>query len=341
LLLLDALTLNPTSRRPVWIMRQAGRYLASFRKIRERHSFDETCGSPELATEVSLLPLKRYPSLDACIVFSDILFPLRALGADLEYTEAGPVLIAPKNAQDLSKLRRHFSPEESTSSILKTLRELRKILNAETALLGFAGAPFTMLCYLLEGKLSPELKVMKRWMAKEPIIVHSWLKDLAACMGEYLDAQARAGANAVQLFDTWAGQLSSEDYARFALPYAREALSAVTVPSIYYVNGVAGILEDVAGVGAQALSIDWRISLAEARKRVSGVTALQGNLDPHHLHLPRNQIREEVFRICEAYGRGPGHIMNLGHGIIPEVPEDSVQYLIEATAEWSASALTK
>jgi uroporphyrinogen decarboxylase len=338
MILLDALSLNKTPRRPVWIMRQAGRYLADFRAIRKEHSFEESCKTPELATKISLLPLNKYP-MDAAIIFSDILFPLQAMGAHLAYTDKGPVLEAPSSPEQLKKLRTSFDPHESTPHILETIKNVRKELSQEKAVLGFAGAPFTMLSYLLEGKLTKELKIIKKWMAEEPKLVHEWLGYLADSTGEYLDAQADAGADAVQLFDTWAGVLSPEDYETFALPYARRALAAVTVPNLYYVNGSAGILEKVASVGSQGLSIDWRQSLGDARKRVSSVMALQGNLDPYHLLLPRHKIREEVFRMCDSYGTGPGHIANLGHGIVPEIPEDAVSVFVDSVQEWSEANL--
>jgi uroporphyrinogen decarboxylase len=338
MLLLDALQLSPTKRRPLWIMRQAGRYLASFRKIREGRSFDDLALNPELALEVSLLPLKRY-SLDAAIVFSDILYPLRALGAELSFTSEGPILKAPQSSKELDKLKKEFDPQESTPAILQTLRELRKTVSKEIAVIGFAGAPFTTLSYLLEGKLTRDLSTMKRWMAEEPATVHRWLAHLSKSLGKYLDAQAEAGADVVQLFDTWASVLSPKMYEEFALPYAREVLSQVTVPSIYYVNGVENLLEQVASVGAQAISVDWRISLSEARKRVSSVTALQGNLDPSDLKLPRQKLREKVFEMCSSYGTGPGHIVNLGHGITPDSPEEGVDVFIESVREWSLKTL--
>ncbi len=338
MLLLDALSLNPTPRRPVWIMRQAGRYMQSFRTMREKHSFDSLCQSVELATEISLLPMRQY-DFDASIVFYDILYPLKALGVPLHFGDKGPELEAPKTKEDLKKLRTTFSPEESTPTILGALHELRKTLPKEKAVLGFAGAPFTMLAYMLEGKLNPQLPAMKRWMAHEPETVHEWLNYLGLSLGKYLDAQAQSGADAVQLFDTWAGVLSPSDYETFALPYARQALSAVTVPSIYYMNGVAGSLEKVASIGAQGLSIDWRISIGEVRKRVSQVMALQGNLDPYGLLSSPQKIRESVYKICSDYGQGPGHIMNLGHGIVPEIPEKNVQIFIEATRDWSSEFL--
>ena len=338
MLVLDALSLNKTSRRPVWVMRQAGRYQKAFREIRAKHSFEEVCTKLELATEVTMNPIKNY-DFDAAIIFSDILLPLKAMGAPLAYTDKGPVLEAPKTVAELNKLNKNFDPREGTPHILESLRAVREQLSPEKALLGFAGAPFTMLSYLLEGKLTKELKTMKACMAKEPASVHEWLKAIAEMTGDYLDAQANAGANAVQLFDTWAGVLSPEDYEEFALPYAREALSAVTVPCLYYVNGVSGILEKAAATGAQGLSIDWRMSMAEARRRVSSVVALQGNLDPYHLLLPRVKLREKVFEMCDSYGKGPGYIANLGHGIVPEIPEEAVSVFVESVREWSEANL--
>lgn len=336
MLLLDALELNQTPRRPVWIMRQAGRYLASYRKLREKYSFDDFAGNADLATQVSLLPMKQY-ELDASIVFSDILIPLRALGASLAFTEEGPKLSAPKTPEDLRALMRSFDPQEATPIILETIKNLRKELPAEKAVLGFSGAPFTLFAYLVEGDLSKDLGKVKAWLYQQPELAEEFLGFLAKMTGEYLDAQAHAGANAVQVFDTWASVLGPADYERFALPYARQVVSAVTVPCIYYVNGVTPILDQAAAVGAQALSVDWRISLKEARSRLSQVLAIQGNLDPYHLLLPKAEIRKRVFEMCESYGRGPGHIVNLGHGIVPNIPEDHVKVFIDAVREWSLS----
>lgn len=332
-LVLETLSLNPVSQRPVWVMRQAGRYQASFRKLREKYSFEQMCHQPELATQVSLKPIEQF-NFDAAIVFSDILFPLRALGAKLAFTEKGPKIEPPRSVDELEKMQKNFNPAEATSAILETLRNLRATLPQQKAVLGFAGAPFTMLTYLLEGELSKDLSVMKRWMAEQPQIVHRWLGILAECTGSYLDAQADAGADAVQLFDTWASALSPKDYSEFALPYARQVFSEVTVPGIYYVNGIAGILDQAASVGCQALSVDWRINLDEARRRVPQVIALQGNLDPYHLHLSKGQLRQTILNMLESYGRGPGHIVNLGHGIMPSAPEDSLKILVDTVSEF-------
>lgn len=311
--------------------------MSAFRKVREKHSFLEICDSVELSTEVSWLPLKAY-ELDASIVFSDILIPIRALGTTISFGEEGPVISAPKTEADLKKLRTSFDPQEDTPVILKTISELRRTVAKEKAVLGFAGAPFTMLSYLLEGKLTKDLSIVKRWMFEKPEVVHQWLDYLAVATGKYLDAQVEAGADAVQLFDTWAGALSVEDYQIFALPYARKALSLVTSPSIYYVNGVSAVLDFAASVGAQCLSVDWRMNLSEARRRVPQVMAIQGNLDPLALHLPKAQIRERVLKMCESYGYGPGHIVNLGHGIVPSIPEDAVKVFIDSVHEFRLKA---
>lgn len=333
MLILDALSLNPTPRRPIWVMRQAGRYMKAFREIRAKHSFLELCDSPELAVQVSLLPIKAF-ELDAAIVFSDILIPLRALGAKVEFGEGGPVLSAPSTVHELDSMRKTFDPQADTPAILATLKTLRAEVSKEKAVLGFSGAPFTLLAYLLEGKLTKDLSIVKKWMFEQPEAVHRWLDILSDQTSRYLEAQVAAGADAVQVFDTWAGNLSPRDYEIFALPYARKVFSHITAPGIYYVNGVSGILDQVLGVGAQALSIDWRLSLKEARRRVPQTTALQGNLDPLALHLPKHLLRERVLQICEDYGRQPGHIFNLGHGIVPGVPEDSVRVICDAVREF-------
>jgi uroporphyrinogen decarboxylase len=336
-LVLETLSLNPTPRRPVWVMRQAGRYQASFRKLREKYSFEQLCHEVDLATQVSLKPIEQY-NFDAAIVFSDILFPLRALGAKLAFTEKGPKIEPPRSVDQLEALNKTFNPHESTPAILKTIENLRAALPKQKAVLGFAGAPFTMLTYLLEGELTKDLSVMKRWMAEQPQIVHRWLGVMAECTGSYLDAQAEAGADAVQLFETCASALCLRDYEEFALPYARQVFSEVTVPGIYYVNGIAGILDQAASVGAQALSVDWRVDLSEVRRRVPQVTALQGNLDPYHLHLSPGQLRQSVLKMLSSYGTGPGHIVNLVHGIMPSAPEDAVKVFVDTVAEFQLKA---
>ncbi len=336
MILLDALELNPTPRRPVWLMRQAGRYMKSFRDLRARHSFIEICENAELIHEVTWQPLKAY-QLDAAIVFYDILMPLRTMGYSLRFAEDGPIIQKPTQAQELDQFTGKDQVDRPHEALVTALKNLRADLPSDKALLGFSGAPFTLLAYWLEGKLSKDLGATKIWMAREPKRVHRCLDLLADYCGNYLERQVEAGANAVQLFDTWASVLNSQAYQEFALPYARKVLSRVTAPSIYYVNGVASILSDIANVGAQALGVDWRTSLSVVRSQVSSVTALQGNLDPYDLHLPPPLLRQRVFDMCEAYGRGPGHIVNLGHGMVPSIPEVAVTVFIDAVAEWSVS----
>lgn len=334
----DCLELKKTKRRPVWIMRQAGRYLNSYRELRKKYSFDDFAHQPELATQVTLLPIQQY-ELDAAVVFSDILYPLKSMGVDLQFTEQGPVLSSPKTLEEFKKLKFEFDPETHTPSILKTISLVRKELSLEKAVMGFCGAPFTMLSYLMEGKLTKDLGIVKRWIYEHPTEMKKTLSYLADAMGRYLEAQVEAGADVVQMFDTWASVLDEKDFEEFALPYAREVISQVTVPCVYYMNGVSHLLPQLNSVGAQAISVDWRISLAEARAQLSPVTAIQGNLDPYHLLLSPDQLRERVFKMCSSYGTSPGHIVNLGHGIVPVIPEDRVKVFIDAVHEWSEQSL--
>lgn len=338
MLIMDSLSLNKTARRPVWIMRQAGRYMSSFRAVRKQYSFQQICDDADLATQVSLLPMKQY-ALDASIVFSDILIPWQKLGVEVDFSSEGPQLKRPEQETDLLSVIRPFDPYEMTPVILKTITQLRAEISKEKAMLGFAGAPFTMLCYFLEGKMSKDLSRTKQWLAMYPSAVHKVLDFLSTILGSYLEAQVESGADAVQLFDTWASALSPKSYQEFALPYARKVFSAVTVPGVYYVNGCAGILGDMASVGAQCLSIDWRLNLGDAKQRLPHVVALQGNLDPYDLHLSPALIRQRTFDMCSSFGTGPGHIVNLGHGIVPSIPEDSVKIFIDSVGEWSAQNL--
>lgn len=338
MIILDSLELRKTSRRPVWIMRQAGRYLKSYQDMRKKYSFDDFASNADLATEVSLLPMNQYP-LDASVVFSDILIPLKDFGLKVEFLEGGPVISKPSNLKELPERIRKFDPARATPTIMQTIKNVRGSLDKEKAVLGFCGAPFTMLTYLVEGRLSKDLGQVKSLMATEPGLTKEILSALAEAMGTYLEAQVEAGANAVQLFDTWASQLSGEEFEEFALPYAREVVAAVTSPTIYYVNGVSHLLSSLGSVGAQCLSVDWRMPLGEIRKSISQVVALQGNLDPYHLLLSPDRLRQKVFEMCSSYGDAPGHIVNLGHGIVPGIPEDQVKRFIDYVHEWSSQNL--
>lgn len=329
-ILLDALHGRPVARTPVWIMRQAGRYLPEYRAVREKHSFAEVYRTPELACEVTLQPLRRF-ALDAAILFSDILVPLEAMGAPVEFGEGGPRFARP--VRDRAAVDRLRVPDAAASMafVAEAARLVRRALPAGIPLLGFAGAPFTLLTYLVEGGGSRDFTETKRLLAREPTVAHALLEKLAAASEAALRLQIEAGCNAVQLFDTWASILTPADYAAFALPYARRVLAPLTelgVARIYYVNGIAGILELAAACGADCLSIDWRIELGAARERIPNV-AFQGNMDPHALLGAEGSVRSAVRRVLASNGGRPGHVFNLGHGIFPEAPVEAVEWMLD------------
>ena len=333
-LLLKALAGEPVDRPPVWFMRQAGRYLPEYRAIRSGHTFLEMCHTPELATEVTLQPLRRYP-LDAGIVFSDILLPLESMGANLDYVPGtGPVIANPvRGAADVSALKQ-FDPVRDLPSPMETIRLC--VEGADVPILGFAGAPFTMACYMIEGQGSRNWPETKRLMFSQPSVFQDLLDRLADAVGDHLQAQIDAGAAGVQLFDTWAGALTPDDFRRWALPAAQRALARVKgAPRIFFTKDSAPFLPWLKEVGADAYAIDWRVDIAHAREAL-GSLPVQGNLDPQALHAPHDEIRRRVRRIIER--AGPlGHIFNLGHGITPDIDPDAVGAAIDEVRAWSWS----
>ena len=333
----DACRLQNRARPPVWIMRQAGRYLPEYRDLRQRHSFVEMCTAPDLAVEVSLQPYRRF-GFDAVIVFYDILFLAEAMGAPLQFTDAGPVFERPlATLADVEALHepdlRSADPKKGTGAILESLRRLRAEVPPGTAVLGFAGAPFTVASYLIEGSFQRSGERMKRALHESPAVARRLLERRAAATGEYLAAQVEAGADAVQLFDTWAGLLSPEDFRELALPYEKavfERVARTGAPAILYVNGCPHLLGDMARSGASVLSIDWRKTLPEARAQLGPKIGLQGNLDPAVLFASSGEVRRRVSAIVDGMRGDPGYIFNLGHGILPETPLESVEALVEA-----------
>jgi uroporphyrinogen decarboxylase len=322
-------------------MRQAGRYLPEYREVRSRYSFADMCTRPEVAFEVSLQPYRRF-AFDAVIVFYDILFLAQAMGVPLEFTEEGPVFRSPvRRSADIRALREPdvhaIDPGQGTGAVLETIRRLRAEVPPWTAVLGFAGGPFTVAAYLVEGSFRRTGDRMRRLLHEDPASAHGLLERIARATAEYAVAQAEAGADAVQLFDTWAGVLSGEDFREFALPYERAVLGALEekgVPSILYVNGSTHILDDLAASGARVLSLDWRLPLAEARRRLGAGIALQGNLDPTALFAPPHEVRRRADSLLESLRGDPGYIANLGHGILPETPLEGVEALVEAVREF-------
>jgi len=337
--LLRACRKEPVDRTPVWIMRQAGRYLPAYRALREQVSFMKLCKTPELALQATLTPLEVM-EVDAAILFSDILIPVEAMGMKVVFTEKkGPQLPKPiRSEADVARLRVP-DPEETMAFVPRAIRLINEALRGRIPLLGFSGAPYTLATYMIEGETSKNFYGIKRRLFEAPKLLHALLDKLADTVTAYLNAQIAAGAHAVQLFDTWAGALSPTEYAEFAFPYTQRVIAGLRrdrTPVILYVNGGSDYLERMAGTGADVLSLDWRIDIGEARRRVGHKVALQGNLDPCALYGPPAAIRAQVARVLQSFGKGEGHIFNLGHGILPDIPVAHAVAMVDAVHEESA-----
>ena len=320
-------------RVPVWMMRQAGRYLPEYRELRARHAFLEVCKAPDLAVEVSLQPFRRL-GVDAIIVFSDILIPAEAMGVPLELGDAGPRLLEPVRSSEAVRKLRLFDPETETGFLMEAIRRLVRAAGADVPVLGFAGAPWTMACYMVEGRSSDGFVAVKSFMHAEPATFRELLHRVAQATIAYLRAQIAAGAAAVQLFDTWCGELSLPEYRDFALPAVQEIISGIrgTAPVIYYSKASHHLLQAVAQTGADVLSVDWRVNLAELRAKTGPGIALQGNLDPALLFSSSENIVSTTKNILQQLA-GQGHILNLGHGILPNTPIEAAQLFIRTGQE--------
>jgi len=331
-LFLDACHGQATPRPPLWLMRQAGRYLPEYREVRKNVTFLELCKTPRLAAEVTLQPIRRF-GFDAAILFSDLLIPLEAMGLGVSFTEEGPTVTPPvRSAADLDRLTT-FDPWERTPFVLETIRLLRPQLG-ETPLIGFAGAPFTTATYAIEGKTSRRFVETKTLFYRDPATAHRLIELVESSTRAYLLAQVAAGAQAIQIFDSWLGVVSPEEWDEFvAGPTTRlvAAVKATDVPVIYFPNGATTILDRIARVGADVYGIDWRLPLDEARVRLAAGGAaqagVQGNLDPAVLLGPVERIRQQAAEVVRR-GAGRGHVFNLGHGIYPETPVENVETLI-------------
>jgi uroporphyrinogen decarboxylase len=328
--LLDACFGRPVDRPPVWMMRQAGRYLPEYREVRRGLSFWDLCRTSDLATEVSLQPFRRFQP-DGVIFFSDILVPIAAMGVDVEFGDGGPHLPAPvRSASDVARLS-PFDPGSEIPFTGKILSSLRAAVADRAAVLGFAGAPWTLASYLVEGGGSRSFATIKEMMGRDRETLGRLLNLLADVVGDVLSYQIESGAQAVQLFDTWAGELTLEDYRAWALPAVARAIARIRrrgEPVLLYVNGCGHILEEMAHSGADVLSIDWRIPIAEARRRVPS-RALQGNLDPGALLGRPDDVARRTREIVGATG-GRAHIVNLGHGVLPSSRIECVEAFFEA-----------
>ena len=330
-LILRTLRGEPTERTPVWMMRQAGRYLPDYIKLREKYSFFERCQTPELAAEITIQPVEQV-GVDAAIIFSDILVVPQAMGMEVQMVEGkGPLLPDPiRSAGDLGKL---IAPDVSQklSYVFDGLRLTKQRLDGRVPLIGFAGAPWTLLCYMVEGKGSKTFDVAKGFCYTQPATAHRLLQMITDTTIAYLKGQARAGADVVQLFDSWGGLLGPEDFEEFSLRYIRQIVAAIKdeVLTIVFAKGAWPSLGEMAATGAHGLGIDWCIRPEMARQLAGPDVVLQGNFDPAKLLSPVDRIRREVDEMLAAFG-SRRHIANLGHGIIPEVPVDHARAFVEA-----------
>ncbi len=342
-LFLRALLREPTPRTPLWMMRQAGRYLPEYRATRAKAgSFLDLCMNPQLACEVTLQPLARY-RLDAAILFSDILTIPHALGLGLEFEAGeGPRLERPvRTAADIDRLPT-LDPERELGYVMDAVRLIRRELDGRVPLIGFAGSPWTVATYVVEGGSSKAFARIKAMLYGAPAELHRVLAHLTRATTDYLNAQIRAGAQAVMVFDTWGGALAPAAYREFSLRYMAEIVAGLVrehdgrrVPAILFTKGGGQWLAELAATGADALGVDWTTDLSTARAAVAGRVALQGNLDPAVLYASPAAIREQVGRVLASYGKGPGHVFNLGHGIHPDVPPEHAGAMVDAVHELS------
>lgn len=312
--------------------------MKEYREIRKIHSILSICKTPELAAQVTLQPIERF-NLDAAIIFADILLPLEPMGIQLEFAKGeGPVIHNPvRDAMDVEALK-PFEPEEKTPFVMEAIRIVRRELEGKVPLIGFCGAPFTLASYIIEGGHSDHYLLTKRMMLHAPSVWKGLMTKLAEAMAGYLRAQIRAGAQAVQIFDSWVGCLNPEDYRKHVLPYSRRMIDDLKkegVPIIHFGTGTSGFLDLMVEAGGNVIGVDWRINLDEAWNRIGTDVAIQGNLDPAVLFGPMNEIERRVQDILRRAGGRPGHIFNLGHGILPDTPVENVSAVVEMVHQFS------
>jgi uroporphyrinogen decarboxylase len=325
---------QPVERTPIWLMRQAGRSLPEYRKLRERWTLVDIVAQPDLCAEVTLQPVRRL-AVDAAVMFADIMLPLRGMGVEFELVESiGPVIAHPvRTPADVDALGKPEG-EEAAPQVIDAVR--RVVAESPVPVICFCGAPFTLASYLIEGKPSRDFSLAKRFMFSEPAAFDRLLGKLATVMSRYLAAQVDAGASALQVFDSWVGALSLEDYEERVAPHTKaifDATASLGVPRIHFGTGTAGLLESIAATGPDVVSLDWRVPLDAGWRRVGLDRAVQGNLDPAVLLGPPELVRERARDVLVRAGGRPGHIFNLGHGVLPETPMESLQTLIETVHE--------
>jgi len=327
-----------SSYTPIWLMRQAGRYMEEYRKLRAQYDFLDLCKKPELAAEITITPVERL-GVDAAILFADILLILEPMGIGLEYAKnGGPVIHRPvRSGKDVDGLK-EFAPEKELAFVYEAVKKIAKALDNKVPLIGFAGAPFTLASYLIEGGGSRNYIHTKKLFYTAPEAWNRLMARLAKDVAEYLNCQISAGAQAVQLFDSWAGCLTPADYEQFVLPHTKAVIDAITpgTPVIHFSTGTAGLLKQVRAAGGDVIGVDWRVNLDEAWAAVGHDVALQGNLDPVALFASPKEIKARAADILRRAAGRAGHIFNLGHGVLPETPVENVIALVEAVHELSA-----
>jgi len=327
---------QPTDFTPVWLMRQAGRYLPQYMEVRKKVTFLELCKTPELAAEVTIQPID-YLGADAAILFSDILTPVEPMGLKLDFVP-GPVFENPVRTEaDVEALRIPVM-EEDVPYVLETIKILRREFEGRVPLIGFGGAPFTLACYMVEGKGSKDFAQIKKMMYGAPELYAKLMDKVTEMDRQYLNAQIAAGAQAIQIFDTWGGIVSPLDYQRFILPYTKKLIDGLNrkdIPIIHFVKGAGTMLDIVKLAGSDVVGLDWHIGLDKARAVLGNEIAVQGNLDPTVLYAPKGHIKQEVQRILDENAGRPGHIFNLGHGILPTVDPEHAKFMVECVHELS------
>jgi uroporphyrinogen decarboxylase len=336
---LDACHHRQPDATPVWFMRQAGRCIAEYRELRKRYDILTMAKTPELCTQVTLMPVQRF-GVDAAVLYADIMLPMEGMGISLEIQpDIGPVIHTPvRSMRDVEALR-ILEPEESTPYVLEALRQVARELAGKQAVIGFSGAPFTLACYLIEGRPSRDYALAKSLMYGQPQTWHALMEKLTRVVSRYLVAQIAAGADAVQLFDSWVGALSPSTYREYVQPYSRrifEAIKSAGAPSIHFGTGAASLLELMTEAGGDVMSVDWRVDLDEAWRRIGYERGIQGNLDPTLLLTPWESIEAGMRDVLGRANNRPGHIFNLGHGVLAPTDPDMLRRLVDAVHDATA-----
>ena len=333
---LDACRRRPTDVRPVWFMRQAGRYLRQYREIRSRHGILEICKRPDLAATVSLQPVEIL-DVDAAIIFADLLLPVEPMGLKLRYaTGEGPVIANPvRNGSDIDTLS--SGNTDDLGYVGESIQQVVRALGGRVPVIGFVGAPFTMASYMIEGGSSRNFVRTKKMMYAEDTLWRRLMGKIVDVLAPFASLQVAAGARAIQVFDSWAGALGPDDYVRFAAPYSRaliERIRATGVPVIHFGTGASGFFRELHAAGGDVMGVDWRINIDQAWMDISYRSAIQGNLDPVALFAPLPELKMRVSELLKRTGARPGHIFNLGHGILPETPVENVKAVVQMVREF-------